>query len=342
MEPIELSALLKKQLSGSIKHVEFVRLRELLYSLDEQIIEQCLFDVWETYTPTDKRNVMSFEKVKENLIKIIQPQIKIWDEGKKNVTKRTNTIFLKYMQRVAAIVLLPLMLSFGVYYITRKATIDELAANQYSIETSNGERSRLVLPDGTRVLVSANSTFTYPATFGKKSREVNLEGEAFFDVTHNADLPFVVKSKEISVSVLGTKFNIYAYPEESYFEASLVKGSIQVTVNDDKTKRMILVPNEKVIYNYASQTFNKLKTDLRTETAWTRGDLYFQSESLATILPKLERFYGVRFTMEGKIPVEFLTASYHETDVNDVLRNLAIHYSFNYQKAGELVHLKFR
>jgi ferric-dicitrate binding protein FerR (iron transport regulator) len=200
----------------------------------------------------------------------------------------------------------------------------------------------LVLPDGTRVIVSANTTFTYPATFGKQSREVSLSGEAYFDVTHNAGLPFVVKSKDLSIKVLGTKFNVYAYPRENYFEASSVEGKIQAYSERNKKKIMTLLPNEKVRYNYANETFEKSTTDLQVETAWTRGDLYFQSETLLSILPKLERYYGVKFDINGQLPNTVLTASYHETDVNEILRNLAIHYRFSYTKNGEVIHLNIK
>jgi ferric-dicitrate binding protein FerR (iron transport regulator) len=340
MERQQLSALLKKQLYGTITTQEFAQLKQLVFSLDEQLVEQCLYEVWEAYEPTHKRNQKSFEIVKANLKRIIQSQNTRIEQPK--ALPKAAIPYLYYIQRIAAFILLPLMLSFGVYYFTKKSTLSDLAKNQYSIETANGERTRLVLPDGTRVIVSANTTFTYPATFGKQSREVSLSGEAYFDVTHNAGLPFVVKSKDLSIKVLGTKFNVYAYPRENYFEASLVEGKIQAYSERNKKKIMTLLPNEKVRYNYANETFEKSTTDLQVETAWTRGDLYFQSETLLSILPKLERYYGVKFDINGQLPNTVLTASYHETDVNEILRNLAIHYRFSYTKNGEVIHLNIK
>ena len=340
MERQQLSALLKKQLYGTITTQEFAQLKQLVFSLDEQLVEQCLYEVWEAYEPTHKRNQKSFEIVKANLKRIIQPQNTRIEQPK--ALPKAAIPYLYYIQRIAAFILLPLMLSIGVYYFTKKSTLSDLAKNQYSIETSNGERTRLVLPDGTRVIVSANTTFTYPATFGKQSREVSLSGEAYFDVTHNTGLPFVVKSKDVSIKVLGTKFNVYAYPRENYFEASLVEGKIQAYAERNKKKIMTLLPNEKVRYNYANETFEKTTTDLQVETAWTRGDLYFQSETLLSILPKLERYYGVKFDINGQLPNTVLTASYHETDVNEILRNLAIHYRFSYTKNGEIIHLNIK
>jgi len=200
----------------------------------------------------------------------------------------------------------------------------------------------LVLPDGTKVLISANTSFTYPATFGTKNREVKLTGEAYFEVIHNAELPFIVKSKEVNIQVLGTKFNVFAYPKEDYFEASLVEGKIEAYTNNKPEEKITLTPNEKLRYTYASGTFNKTTSELKFETAWTRGDLYFQSEDLHSVLPKLERYYGVKFNIDGQLSDKKLTASYHETDVNEILKNLSIHYHFNYTKNGEIIYLKFK
>ena len=340
MERNELSALLSKHVSGTINNTDFVRLRTLLLSFDEQTIESCLSEVWLAYTPTSKRNWSSYESVKENLKRIIQPIDKLPSEDR--TPKLRQHPFSYYLLRFAAFIALPLMLSIGVYYFTKTDTLNQLADNSYTIETANGERTRLTLPDGTRVMVSANSEFTYAATFGKTNREVKLSGEAYFDVVHNTDQPFVVKSKEVSIKVLGTKFNVYAYPNEDYFEASLVDGKIQAFKNNNSAMSLMLLPNEKVRYNYSSNTFEKSKTDLRVETAWTRGDLYFQSEGIHSILPKLERYYGVRFHIQGELPRQSLTASYHETDVNEILRNMAIHYQFSYTKQGDKIYLNFK
>ena len=344
MEIQELSALLKKQLYGTIKQQEFVRLRELIYSLDEQILDECLYQVWEEYTPMGKRNILSFEAVKENLKRIIQPRKQVQEdvEEEDGVSELKTVAFIYYLKRVAAILILPLMVGIAAYYITKRSTINDLAVNEYSIETANGERTRVVLPDGTKVLISANTSFTYPATFGTKNREVKLIGEAYFEVTHNADLPFIVRSKDVNVQVLGTKFNVFAYPQEDYFETSLVEGKIQAYTNNNPEDKIILSPNEKLRYTYASGTMKKTTSDLQVETAWTRGDLYFQSEDLHTVLPKLERYYGVKFNIVGQLPDKQVTASYHETDVNEIMKNLSIHYKFSYKKNGELIYLKFK
>jgi len=339
MESNELSALLFKHVSGSISKNDFERMRTLVLACDEETVEACLSDVWLLYTATSKRNTGAYDKVRENLQRIIRPEERIVPLIEKQKIRNTT---LYSVLRVVAMFAAPLMLSIGVYYFTKSATINNLASNIYTIETSNGERTRLTLPDGTRVLVAANSTFIYPAVFGEQSREVNLTGEAFFEVKHNAKQPFIVKSKEVSIKVLGTKFNVYAYPNEAYFEASLVEGKIQVFQNTENTRIIELKPNDKVRFNYTNSTFEKSETNLTTETAWTRGELYFQSENMLSIIPKLERYYGVKFHINGRIPEEALTASYHETDVNEILRNLAVHYQFSYKKNGDTIYVNFK
>jgi ferric-dicitrate binding protein FerR (iron transport regulator) len=132
---------------------------------------------------------LSFEKVKENLKRIIQPQ-KQEEEVEYENNQKNYTIYLLYKKSSGNIDFT--IVGVMSYYFIKKSTINDLATNEYSIETANGERTRVVLPDGTKVIISANTNFTYPATFGTKNREIKLSGEAYFEVTHNADLPFIV------------------------------------------------------------------------------------------------------------------------------------------------------
>ena len=136
MEIQELSALLKKQLYGTIKQQEFVRLRELIYSLDEQILDECLYQVWEEYTPMGKRNILSFEAVKENLKRIIQPRKQVQEdvEEEDGVSELKTVAFIYYLKRVAAILILPLMVGIAAYYITKRSTINDLEVNEYLYE----------------------------------------------------------------------------------------------------------------------------------------------------------------------------------------------------------------
>src|SRR6187200_2887242 len=113
--------------------------------------------------------------------------------------------------------------------------------------TKNGNRTKIVLPDGSQVWLNAGSNLDYNnSVFNKDLREVTLNGEAYFDVTKNADKPFIIHTKKMDVKVIGTAFNVRSYNDERTAEASLIRGSIEVTLKDRKDQKIVLKPNEKI------------------------------------------------------------------------------------------------
>ena len=327
MENPELKRLLSKHITASLNKDEISRLKELTEQVDYPDLEKCLYEIWSVYSSAGHRNQKAFDRIKVNLKRIIQPRVSI--------------PLRQYVYRVAIALLIPLF-GFGVYLYTRHTTLNELEQNQYVVTTLIGERTSITLPDGTKVTIAANSTFIYPATFGKDNRTVSLSGEAYFEVAHNTRLPFIINTEEVSVEVLGTTFNLFAYPEKAYFEASLVEGSVKVFWKEHPKETVILRPNQKVRFSYANKLITKSETDLYVETAWHKKMLAFRSDSIISILSQLERFYGVEISVAGSIPNDHFTASYNEEDINLVLRNLQQHYSFSYKKSGNKLKINFK
>lgn len=326
MTKTEIKQLLQKLSDGQLAGTDLPALQSILQKENECELEQHLEQLWEEFQ-TDGKHHVSFDSIRNRLYRMIHKE--------KRITLYQN------LSRYAAIIILPLFLMFGVYYFTRNHTIKEFTTREYSIETASGERSRIVLPDGTKVLISSNTRLTYPVLFGKQARKIKLTGEAFFEVSPNKESPFIIQSDEVRIKVLGTEFNVYAYPNEPFFEVTLQTGSVEVTSNRYPYTPMILQPNEKAKMNYKDGILVKEQTDLRIETAWTRGDLFFRSESLSRIFKKIERFYGVSITYTGEMPAETFTGSYRETDIVQVLNNLQEHYTFTYEKNGNKLHLRF-
>src|SRR6266496_5088926 len=178
--------------------------------------------------------------------------------------------------------------------------------------TESGSRTHLQLPDGSSVWLNASSDLTYDKNFGKNLREVNLTGEAFFDVVKDAAHPFIIHTKVIDVKVLGTQFDVKAYPNDAYTEASLIRGSVEVTVKSRPNEKHYLKPNEKIsvannITNEVAQGTTKSKPYLLTEpltyyhvdstvieTSWVENKLIFQeNETFREVALKMERWYGV-------------------------------------------------
>ncbi len=323
----EINTLFKKYLYGQLTSEEVIRLKALIQKMDDRSLEQNLSQVWATYTVTGERNIEAFDTISKNIEEIIQPQKRI--------------SLLGYLGRIAAAAIFLLLISLTGYLYIDKISIQTAIAQMYTISAEKGERASVTLPDGTKVYLNAESTLSYPASFSLNERTVQLTGEAYFEVKHDADAPFIVKTAEIQIKVLGTTFNLYAYPDDSWFEASLIEGSIEVTPYKSPGKQVHLSPNQKARYNHTTGEIKVMGTDLKVETAWKRGDLIFRNQPFKEIIGQLEIFYGVSITANGEYPEELFTGSYHENDIIQVLKNLQQHYTFEYQKSGNEISLKF-
>src|SRR5690606_31670859 len=120
------------------------------------------------------------------------------------------------------------------------------SGDRIEIVAERGVRKQLVLPDGTKVWLNADSRLVYDGLLEGDTREVRLEGEAYFDVTRNVNRPFIITTDKISIRVLGTTFNVKAYPDDARTEATLISGEIELSVNDRPREKILMQPNEKV------------------------------------------------------------------------------------------------
>ena len=165
-----------------------------------------------------------------------------------------------------------------------------------------GSRSKVILNDGTAVYLNAGSRLVHPTCFEKNKREVHLFGEAFFEVTKDKKRPFVVKTNSIAVEVLGTKFNVSAYPDDRLIQTVLEEGSVSIKRKDATLfeKKVILKPNEMLSFN--THTNESTVTDVNPElyTYWRHGLLKFDNQQLSEITKKLERYYNIKIEFENK------------------------------------------
>lgn len=155
--------------------------------------------------------------------------------------------------------------------------------------TANGQTYQLMLPDGTKVWLNAASSLKFPLLFSAKQRSVELVGEAYFQVARNTAQPFVVKSNLQEIKVLGTHFNVTAYPNEALSKTTLVEGSVQVLGNAGQQVR--LEPGQQSILNASSMRIAKADTD--NEIAWVKGDFVFKASTLEDIMQEVSRWYDV-------------------------------------------------
>ncbi|GKG76559.1 anti-sigma factor [Parabacteroides goldsteinii] len=210
----------------------------------------------------------------------------------------------------------------------------ELARYQ-EFSTPPGQRARVLLADGTEVWLNANSTLRYPERFNLKQREVELQGEAFFEVEKNKEKPFVVKTSKMDIQVTGTKFNVSAYEAEAYFVTSLVEGAVSVSCANDWNRTFSLRPQQQIIVSDSSSEVALFEnTDF---LSWREGVFVFDDMLLTDIIKKLELFYDVSIVVKNTELGSFrYTGKFRQRDgVESVLRKLQIVYPFTYTKDDE-------
>ncbi|WP_114792789.1 FecR domain-containing protein [Niabella yanshanensis] len=246
---------------------------------------------------------------------------------------------------VAASVILVLGCTF--FYWMQSGVPAGHAAN--IVVTKKGSKTNLVLPDGTKVWINADSRLSYDKEFGINRREVYLTGEAYFDVVKDKKRPFIVHTDNIEVKVLGTAFNVRAYDDEKNIQTTLLRGSIEVLLKDNN-KTLLLAPNEKMIVrNTAAQSHLKKMPEgglpeiellklaprkidsLSVETEWTHNRLVFEQEKLTDIIPVLERWYNITIELKNKQDAGVLYRGKFENDsLEDVLESLKMIGNFSY------------
>lgn len=223
------------------------------------------------------------------------------------------------------------------------------------VSTKNGSKSKIELPDGTQVWLNVGSRIRYDESYGKESRELTLTGEAYFDVAHDATRPFILHTGKMDVKVLGTIFNVKAYPGDVTTEASLIRGSIEVTFPGRPLEKLILKPSDKISIvnketNPAPDTTHLRRADhperpaivvasiqyeqadsAVIETGWVNNKLTFRSKPFEELARDIERWFNVTVQVrDPSILDKKFTGTFSNESLTDVLTALSLSYRFDY------------
>ena len=168
-----------------------------------------------------------------------------------------------------------------------------------------GRRTNILLSDGTKVFLNAGSKLVFPQKFTGKCRKVFLDGEAYFEVFKNKDIPFIVGTNNVNITVHGTSFNMRDNNQDNELEVVLVEGSVSLkekSVMNILTKEITLKPNQKAVYNKTeNKTTIESNVDVANYISWKDGLLEFNRESILNVFKRLSRFYNVRFVTESSV-----------------------------------------
>ncbi|TKG95004.1 DUF4974 domain-containing protein [Puteibacter caeruleilacunae] len=198
---------------------------------------------------------------------------------------------LKY----AAVVAITLLVGYQLFTKSNGS----LEGQSYSLEVPYGETASLRLPDGTKVWLNSGSTIDYSAAYGIDNRNIDLSGEAYFEVTKNKKVPFVVKTDKMDVEVTGTKFNVTSYPEDEEVYTTLAEGGVNIK-NKEGSVMHVLKPGEQAVWDKIKGKSIVRKVNLKHFTSWKDGVLIFEKERLEVVLHHIERWYNVRVVLENE------------------------------------------
>lgn len=237
-----------------------------------------------------------------------------------------NIVTYQKFSRVAA-VLIPLFLLTGglFYYFTSDNEMIEISA-------AYGEQKHLLLPDSSEIWLNSGSTIRYPETFAKDKRLVTLNGEAYFSVKKETAKPFIVETSRLSVKVLGTKFNVRAYPNDEDITATLTSGKVEVSVQSQSPQ--ILKPNERLTYDKNTSSVHISTVNTADTDSWIAGKLTFTNATAGEIFRTLERRYNITMDNMTNIPASkrYTVKFLKDENLDEILNILKDIIGFNYRQ----------
>ncbi len=291
------------------KELEIAAARKLLFSLGLRL------------SPADKNK--EFQKLK----KLIQESIL----KEKSATRQTQAVVIEMPQRsrfwrwsaIAAAACLLLFAGYALKWLADlNGTTNTNTVLAYTVYSSSaGERKTLELADGSSVILNSNSTLKIPSDFNVEKRNLQLTGEAFFDVAKNKEKPFIVSSKNISVKALGTSFKVRSYDFDTAMRVALLEGKVDVkSFANDHHFSQLLLPGEEAGINAVSANIVKSRFNISAENNWKEDKLIFRDASLPEIAQQLEYWYGLKVNLEiaNAKKVRF-NGEFFNTDINKVL-----------------------
>jgi ferric-dicitrate binding protein FerR (iron transport regulator) len=221
-----------------------------------------------------------------------------------------------WLWRVAAILFIPLSILGTLYFSNKQVKEDSISYSE--IITPNREKATVILPDGSKIMLNSNSYLRYNDNFSHQSRTVFFEGEAFFEIDKDHARPFIVKTDELDIQVLGTVFNVSAYPDDQTIETTLISGKVHVTpkISGGPAQKVVeLNPSQQMIYEKQSHEINTKTVNTDLYTSWTRGEFIFQKEKLSVIMKKIERWYDIQVVInDPKIADQRLSGRFRDEE----------------------------
>lgn len=308
-----MKQLLKKYIDGNISPEEFDRLSSMVSACSDVELARLLDEDWRHFSTA------------------------LLPAGRKG---RFHTFFksgIAVWTSVAAGLLFFISAGLGLMLTDSEKEKAYLASREVTMSAGETGQSSVMLPDGTKVILNARSSITYPTDFGLESRTVKISGQGFFDVAKDIPKEFTVEAPGMEITVHGTRFNVYAYPDSEVSEMSLVEGSVSLRSGDTVID---VAPNEKVCVTRSTGRMNLMKTDNSIETVWLNDRIVFINDPLYKVFDVLQRCFGIRIECSDDINLtDRYTGTFRDRRLGDILEILKMHYGFVYDNDGRVIEI---
>ena len=324
MDKIHYKELIEKYFEGNITDTEIKELSDWIKN------DRHLQNWWEEEFSKSDAGINPvlrdklFARIKE------QTQGKEETQGKEN----SRTIRMNPWKWAAAIVL-PICIAFFTYYLIDSS---QTVGAPFIVKADKGDKATIELPDGTNVVLNSASQLSYLNNFGENVRRVQLNGEAYFKVAHDEKRAFIVQVGDLEVKVLGTSFNVSAYEDAKDVTVVLLEGKVGVYAQKISH---IMKPGDKIEYNKATHKITATQVHPSDYIEWTKGNIYFEKESLENIMKTLSRIYDVEIRFDSnKLPNEYFTGTIPGGGIQNALNILMLTSPFFYEMDGSVIVLK--
>lgn len=326
----KVTGLLNKFRTGEISPAEFQELKSGMNDISDKEFMKIMHSEWDNYS--------NYEPLPEEKIEKLYSSLHIIGEDVK-----PRFTLKRYWMQIAASLLFIIAGGLTVLTYMQRQEINTLAEQNVVIRSGDYGKSLVTLPDGTIVHLNAKSSLTYSQDFGRTDRKVELSGEGFFEVKKDTEKKFTVGTGYIDVTVLGTKFNVYAYEDKEMVEMSLVEGSVNITTELPPYRSINVKPNEKVTYNKITGELKHEQTSNKIETAWMNKELVFRSEPLKNVFDCLSRKFAVTFNVnDEELLNDIYTGTFEDENIESIMRVLKIHYNFEYKNEDNMITINTR
>ena len=272
-----------------------------------------------------KISEISTETALQNVLQRIAPQ-------------RKKVIHREWLRRVAAILIIPLLVTSVIFLAQRGKNITEPdpAVNYIEFKVATGSRSSFTLPDNTRIWLNSGTKIRYPDRFIGNERVIYVEGEAYIEVTSSKEQPFVVNTPTIQLRATGTKFHLADFADKEVKEVSLLSGKVAVGKKEDDNNTVLLLdlkPGQHIEYSVTDHSTRIIEGDLYKYYAWKDNKTVFRNDLMTDVVKRLSNLYGIEIELQGEeLKTYRYRATFEDESLNEILKLLKLSAPIDYRE----------